>query len=665
MYANRLTAALLITASALAAPWAVRAQPPSPTQASAPDEAGAAAANAISGVVVTANRSPMPSLQVGQSVTVLTRSQIDLDQETDVADILARTPGVVLTRNGGPGEVASLFIRGADSDQTVALIDGVKVNDPTDPGTGYDFSNLLTGDIARIEVLRGAQSTLYGSEAIGGVINIITAAPTRPLEGSLQVEGGSYGTAYVNGAVGGKQDQYDWRLGAYYHSTDGVSAFAGGASPDPYHTAGLSGRLHYAITPDLQLDQRVYYTWSRNAFDGYDTPSGNFGDDAEFGRTEQAVDYTGLNLSSFDGRLKSRIAYEYNGLDHTSEDPNQPLTKYTFRANGESDTLEYEGTYALAADYRLVFGASDERSYISTDSPYYDLAYGETPTKAQAGIASGYAQITGDVLRDLTLTGGVRYDSHTTFGGHVTGQASAAWRLNDGSTIVRASFGQGFKAPSLYQLYSAYGNTALRPESANAWDAGVEQHLLGDKLMLQATYFGRETRDLIEFVDCFGVNTPICIAHAAGDGYFQNVARASAEGLELQGVLHATKRLDITANYTFDDDENRSASHGPVGQQLIRRPKNTANLSLSYTWPVKLNTSLAARYAGPSFDEDEFGDTVVLKSYTLLDLRASYPLRDHLELYGRVENLTDAHYETAYQYGTLGRAAYGGVRLTF
>jgi vitamin B12 transporter len=377
------------------------------------------------------------------------------------------------------------------------------------------------------------------------------------------------------------------------------------------------------------------------------------------------VDYTGLNFTLLDGRLKNRVAYEYNGLDHTDEDPNQPLTKYTFRANGEADTLEYEGTYALAPAYRLVFGASDEQSYLTTDSPYYDLAYGETPTKAQAAIASGYAQFTGDVLPNLTLTGGVRYDSHTTFGDHVTGQASAAWRLNDGNSILRASFGQGFKAPSLYQLYSAYGNTALRPEEDNAWDAGIEQHLLGQKLVVQATYFGRETTNLIEFIDCFGVNTPICIAHAAGGGYYQNVARAQAEGLELQAVLHATQRLDITANYTFDDDENRSASNGPIGQQLMRRPKNTANASLSYFWPVKLNTSLAVRYAGPSYDEDEFGDTLILKSYTLLDIRASYPLRDDLELYGRVENLTDAHYETAYQYGTLGRAAYGGVRLTF
>ena len=211
--------------AAWGAPFAALAQTTAPPTAPTPDLAGSGAATEAETVVVTANRSPTPISQVGQSITVLTTPELRLDQETTVADILARTPGVTLSRNGGPGETSSLYIRGAESAQTVVLIDGVKVNDPTDPSTGYDFANLTTGDISRIEVLRGPQSTLYGSEAVGGVVNVITADATRPLEGDLQAEGGSYGTAYVKGAIGGKEDRYDWRLGAYYNSTDSVSAF--------------------------------------------------------------------------------------------------------------------------------------------------------------------------------------------------------------------------------------------------------------------------------------------------------------------------------------------------------------------------------------------------------------------------------------------------------
>ena len=639
-----------------------------PPQAPAPDEAGAVAATTVDQVVVTADRAATPLDQVGQQVTVLTLPQIRLDQETDVADILARTPGVTVDRNGGPGQTTSLFIRGAESDQTVVLVDGVKVNDPSAVGAGYDFANLLTGDVSRIEVLRGPQSTLYGSEAIGGVVNIITQDATRPLQGDAQAEGGSYGTAYVKGGLGGKDGPATWRVGAYYNSTDSVSAFDrafGGREADGFHTAGVSGRLSYDLTPDVQLDERAYYTASRNEFDGFGNPACYtfaptcaFGDDAEFGRTQQVVDYTGLNLSALDGRLKNRIAYEYNELDRRDEDPNQPLTKFTFEALGRTQTFDYEGAYALAPDYTLVFGAQDEKSTFNSDTPYDDVEFGDAPNKANASIDSGYGQVKGVVAPGLTLTGGVRYDVHSSFGGHVTGQASAAWVARPG-TILRASFGQGFKAPSLYQLYSAFGTPSLRPEEANGWDAGVEQHLFADAVVVSATYFGRTSTNLIDFVDCFSLITSQCAVQP--NGFYANIDKDRAQGVELQGDWRPLRGLDLTANYTFDDDENRSA--GALHLQLARRPKDTANLAATYVWPVRLSTTLAVRYADRSFDNDL--TDVVLKSYTLLDIRAAYPLRDGLELYARVENLTDKRYETTYQYGTLGRAGYAGVRVSF
>jgi vitamin B12 transporter len=662
-------AGLALPAGAFAqiAPGALSPSPPTQTvpaspagQASSPDEAGDAAATSVEQVVVTATRTPAPAGQVGVSFAVLTHAQILADQETQVADILTRTPGVTLAQNGGPGGAASLFIRGADSDETLVLIDGVKVNDPSDTGTGYDFSNLYAGDIARIEVLRGPQSTLYGSEAMGGVVNVITAAATKPFEGSVQAEGGSYGTAYANAALGGKEDRFDWRLGAWYDSSDGVSDFDktfGGTGNDPFHTAGASGRIRYDLAPNMQLDERAYYTFSRNEFDGYDTPTGNFGNDNEFGRTQQVVDYTGVNFSLLDGRLKNRVAFEYDLLDRRNEDPDQAGTKYTFLDTGASTTAEYEGVYAIAPGYQAVFGAQSERSTIDADSPLFP------PTvKASDTITSGYGQVAGEILPGLTLTGGGRFDANSTFGGHGTGQASAAWRLNDGNTILRASFGQGFKAPSLYELYSEYGNSALRPEAANGWDAGIEQHFLDGRVVVQATYFGRETRDLIEFISCYGVTTGACATNAVG-GYYANVDRAFAEGAELQASWQATSRLQISGNYTYDYDVDRSPGALTYGLQLPRRPRNTGNLAATYVWPFALTTTVALRYADKSFDDA--ANTIPLQSYVLWDLRASYPLRPHLEVYGRIENLTDKHYETAYQYGTLGRAAYGGLRYSF
>jgi len=645
-------------AAALCAPAAVFAEvAPAP----APDVAGAAAATAVSQVVVTANRAEMPASQVGQSVTVLTGPQIQQDQETSLSDILDRTPGVTVARYGGPGETTSVFIRGAESDQTVTLVDGVKLNDPTNPGAGYDFANLIAGDVARVEVLRGPQSTLYGSEAIGGVVNVVTADATRPFEANLRAEGGSFGEGFVSGGVGGKDGPVDWRLGGYSDESKGIPCFDeafGGRRPCAYHTDGFSGRFRYDLTPNLQFDQRAYYSWSRSDIDGYDTPTGAFGDDNEYVHSQQWIDYTGFNLSLFGGRLKNRLAYEYNAIDHDSQDPNQPGTTTTFVAHGRTDTVEYEGTYAIAPGYQAVFGAQSERSSLFAWSPAFELV----PNRAHQSITSGYAQITGEVLSGLTLTGGLRYDDQTKVGDHVTGQASAAWRLNDGNTILRASFGQGFKAPSLYQLYSEYGNLALRPEEANGWDAGVEQHFFDGRVAVQATYFGRDTRNLIDFVSCWGITAGPCATNTSG-GYYGNVARAEAQGAELQASWRATRRLTFTANYTFDDSEDRSPGSPTEGHQLARRPKTTANLDAGYLWPVKLRTDLVVRYAGESWDDD--AHATPLKAYTLVDLRAALPLRDGVEVYARIENLTDQHYETIYQYGTPGRAAFAGARLSY
>ena len=650
-------AALAFAAIALPAS---AAEVDSGAQASAPDEAGTAAATAVERVVVTANRSPTDADQVGQSFTVLTLDQIRKDQEISVADIVARTPGVTLSRNGGPGEPTSLFIRGADSDQTLVLIDGVKVNDPSDPGSGYDFGNLDVGDIARVEVLRGPQSALYGSEAIGGVVNIVTAQPTAPFQGDLQAEGGSYGTAYVRAGLGGQQDRFDWRVAAWYHSTDSVSAFDrtfGGVGNDPVHTAGASGRLSYALTPGLRLDERAYFTWSRVEFDGFDTPTGAFGNDNEFGRTRQVVDYTGLDASLLDGRLKNRLAFEYSAINRQYEDPNQPGTKFTFLDTGAATTVEDEGVFAIASGWQAVFGAQTTRSTIDTASPPFAPRF-----TAGATLTSGYGQVSGDVLPNLSLTAGGRYDDHSTFGGHATGQASVAWRLNGGNTILRASFGQGFKAPSLFQLYSEFGNLGLRPELANGWDAGVEQRFFRGRIELQATYFGRETRDLIDFVSCIGISTGACAGNTVG-GVYENIARARAEGVEVQATWRATDRLTLAGNYTYDHDVDRSPGSPTFGRQLARRPPNTANLTASYRWPIRLTTAVALRYADRSYDDP--ANTIPLQSYVLWDLRASYPVGRGLEVYGRIENLTDKHYETTFQYGTLGRAAYAGLRYQF
>jgi vitamin B12 transporter len=658
-------------ALALVAPAQASAEPPPPSPASSPDIAGAEAANAVEQVVVIANRTAEHPEKVGQSFTVLTLQQIRADQEPVISDILARTPGIVMTRNGGVGETTALNIRGADTDQTMVLIDGVKLDDPSAPGGGFDFSDLLVGDVSRVEVLRGPQSTLYGSQAIGGVVSIVTADPTRPFQGDAQVEGGSYGTYYLKGGVGGHDGPVTWRLAGDDYSTTGVSAFdakLGGREPDGYRNQGVSGRLSYDFTPDISLDLRGLFVNARSKFDGFSTSTGALGDDGEYGATQEGIAYAGLNFNLFDARLKNRLALQYTSTDRNDYDPaDAPVTK-TFDGVGTNFRAEYQGDYAIAPGWQAVFGAEHDRSTIDASSPAFNdpaspafFPPGSPPINASATIDSGYGQIQAEALPGLNLTGGVRYDDHSAFGGHTTGQAAAAWSLNGGDTVLRASWGQGFKAPSLYELYSQYGNAGLRPEQADGWDAGVEQRFWDRRIDLQATYFSRDTSNLIVFIDCLSTATPQCANGRLG--FYDNVERARADGVELSVTVRPLEALSITGNYTLTDDTDRSPGSATFGKSLPRIPRDAVNGEISYVWPIKLTTAVALRYASRSFDDA--ANTILLKAYTLVDLRASYPLTPSLEVYGRIENLANTHYETDFQYGTLGRAAYLGLRATF
>jgi vitamin B12 transporter len=632
-----------------------------------PDASATAADASLDEVVVVANKAPEPLSKVGNSVTVLDADTIKASQLPVMSDLLAATPGLTVARSGGVGQPTSVFIRGAEADQTVVVIDGVQLNDPSEPGGQFDFENLLTSNVSRVEILRGAQSTLYGSQAMGGVINITTADPDGPTGGGVTAEGGSHDTGYVSGNVGGKNDALMWRLSGGWYGTSGIPDFDeryGGTRLCASQIGSGSGQLRYDITPDLQFDVRGYYVQSRTDFDGYDTPP-NFtlGNDNEYSKLDQYVGYAGLTLRSPDRTLTNRIAYQYTSTDTRNLDPDAPANEgspstETFYGVGRNQREEYQGTWEIEPGYQLVAGAQHERSTIDTDSPAFDYS-GPDPTRNYDTIDSGYAQLQGEVVSGLTLTAGERYDRHDVYGGHSTGAAAAAWNLNGGETILRSSFSQGFKAPSLYQLYSNYGNLELHPEAAETWDAGVEQHWWNQRLITSATYFQRYSRDLIEFFDC--VSLADC-PNPFG-GYYANIARAAAHGVELQSTLSATDSLTLAGNYTLTDTEDKSPGSSTYGNQLPRRPKEMMNLSATYRWTAPLTTGVAARYAGPSYDDT--ANQIKLGGYVLIDLRASYAVLERLEVYARVENVAGKHYETEYQYGTLGRVAYAGVRATF
>ena len=443
----------------------------------------------------------------------------------------------------------------------------------------------------------------------------------------------------------------------------------GGSRNAASQVGGANGRIRYDFTPQVQLDVRAYYTQGRVDTDGFDTPTAAFGDDNEYSKKSQFAGYTGLTVASADHDLTHRIAFQYTDSTQREYDPG-PRNAAAGYANADLETFfgsghvareEYQGTWILDPQWHAVFGLQHELQTISTDTPAFDYSPGLVD--ASATTNSGYLQLQDEVIRGLTLTAGGRYDRHSQFGAHSTGQLAAAWVLG-GDTVLRASFGQGFKAPSLYQLYGAngVGDTVLRPEVATAWDAGVEQHALDGQLGLTATYFHRNSHDLIDFFLCphYLAGSVPCKAAVFG-GYYANIDEANAHGVELAADYRAGEAVSASANYTLTVTENLST--GAHGNQLPRRPRDAANVSVTWHAPVGLTATVAQRYAGRTYDDVR--NAIPLGGYVVTDLRLGWPLDERLELYGRVDDATGKRYETTYQYGTPGRVLFAGLRAQF
>jgi vitamin B12 transporter len=605
-------------------------------------------------IVVTANRDARPADTVGQSVTVLDTATILQRQAVLVSDLLRQTPGVTVVRNGGVGTATSVSIRGAESDQTVALIDGIKLNDPSSPGGGFNFGGLLIGNIARIEVLRGAQSVLWGSQAIGGVVNLITRQPTEQIAINARAEGGGYGTGQGFANVSGKMGPVSASVGGGYYTTDGISAYAPGAERDGFRNYAANGSLGIALADTVSVDLRGFYSNGRTDFDGFPPPNYSFGDTREYGTSEQWLGYAGLNAALFDGHLRNRFGYAHTETNRRNIDPDS-IPGETFRGIGRNDRLEYQGVADVTSAVFATFGAEREVSRFSSSS------YEGPVTRGRARLFSVYGQLAVTPIAGLTATGGVRHDDHNVFGGATTLSGSGVYSPNGGATTLRASYSEGFKAPTLYQLQSEYGNTALNPERSHGWDAGITQKALQGAVEASATYFHRNSTDLITFVSCDAPLTGICADRPFGT--YDNIARTRAQGVELTLLLRPVEALTVSASYTYLDAVDRSAGTATFGRKLARRPGQSITVNADYRWGFGLTTGATLTSVGDSFDNAS--NARRLDGYVLGDVRASFPVTKKVEVFGRVENVFDTKYQTIYQYGQPGRAAFGGVRLTY
>jgi vitamin B12 transporter len=593
-------------------------------------------------IVVTANGNRTQRKETGQAISVIDAETLQASQTASISDILRTVPSIAIARNGGVGSQTSIFIRGGESSQTLVLIDGVRINDPSSPNAAFDFGALLTGNIDRVEVLRGPNSVIWGSQAIGGVVSVRTAEPTEQFLVNALAEYGSNNTAQARANIAGTSGMFSGSVGAGYYRTDGISALSAGTEKDGYRNFAANGKLKVSFSDAFTLDLRGYYNKGRVEFDD---PFGASVDTFPVTDNAQFIGYVGMNSSLFDDRLKSRLSYSRTDISRIGTEPNVPFSFNVNRLKGAIDRFEYHGTFDAVEAATLNFGVEHERSFAST---FFPAGGGTTPDSARNTVTSGFGQLTLRPFTGLTLTGGVRYDDYSIYGGQTTFGANFAYTPNDGNTVIRGTYAQGFRAPTLTEALLPFGNTALKPETAKSYDVGVEHSFLDGRATVSATYFRRNSNDTITF--------------SFVSFQSENIARTRAEGIELGLSLRPSSTMTIGAHYSLVDATSRSPDTS-FGKQLARRPKDSASFVIDWKSPWGLALGSTLTLTGDSFNN--LANTVRLDGFALASLRASYPVTERFELYGRVENLFDAKYETVRGYGTLGRNAYIGVRAKF
>ncbi|MCT2399858.1 TonB-dependent receptor domain-containing protein [Novosphingobium mangrovi (ex Huang et al. 2023)] len=587
----------------------------------------AMAAEANDTIVVTATREPTPVTQIGQSVSVVTRDEIERSQATTATDVLARIPGLATAQSGGFGQPSSVFIRGADNAQSLVLIDGVRINDPGDVGGGFNFGSLTIAQFDRVEVVRGSSGVIWGSRAMGGVINFITARPTEQWHARAQAEYGWRDRRQASLSAAGKLGPVGLTLGGNWMKGDGYSAFdeaLGGTEKDGFESKSANARAEVELTQGLSVDAGGYWTKANYDYD-------NTGADAlNVGLKRDALGYANLRYKGLDGRLNARVGYGLTDTRRVSDD----AVWGPYETNGRVERFEGQASFAPIEMVSVLVGAETEKQK-------FDDNYG---SKDSTSIDSVYGNLTLRPLAGLTLNGGLRYDDNSDFGDRTTFAANGAWVIGSGddAPVLRASYGEGFKAPSLYQLYTNAGFRALDPETSKGWDVGIEQPFAEGTGRFTVTYFDRKTKNLIDY-------------DFASWNYY-NIGRTRAQGVELGMQVVNWNGFDVNLAYTYLD-----ATDETTGAQLARRPKNNFYASIDKAWEVGLKLGADLRVGGGRYDD--MANFNRLEGFTVVGLRGAFTVTDNIEVYGRVENLFDKHYEVVRTYGTPGRSAYAGVRV--
>jgi vitamin B12 transporter len=640
-------------------------------------------------VVVSPTTTATPSEQSPSSVTVITANDIATQQRLTVPDALATVPGLNVVQTGGPGGQTSVFIRGTNSNHVKVIIDGIEMSDPSNPNESFDFGQLLTGDIERIEVLRGPQSGLYGADALGGVIVITTKSGNGPPKLTMSAEGGSFGTTNERTSLSGSQAGVSYAFNIQHFQststpvTPSYDLFTGEKrNNDFYDNWTYSTKLGANVSDTLAVNVVARYTESKLKFTNDDF--------VDFFPTSFAEPFQSTQLDhQFYGRgeavwspvvgFKNFFGVNYSNSWTWNWDPNadtglpSPTILPPTVSLGTRLKEDYRGEMQVAPGQLVIIGAEDQNETLQTNSSsFFDAAFNEFffTTNAERRNDAGWLELQNQLTNHIYMVSNIRYDANEDYGDHITWRAAPVFLVPVTDTKIKGSIGTAFKAPPMEDLYVNFlpfflANPNLKPEESTGWDAGFEQPIANDRFRFGSTYFRNDIRNLIATVT----------TAAPGVSTLANVNVASTFGAETFAAWQVTTTLNLRADYTYTvakADETIGCSVGScTGEQLLRRPKNKA--SLTATWQVTDRFSLSSTflYVGSWWDigrqavpPSGFSPLVKAPAFNTVNFAANYALTDSLTAFGRIDNLFNYHYEDPSGFMRQGFGAYGGLRLT-